>query len=181
MTEAKPTAQLLLAVETGDPLLAIRRATGLGTGMAYTSDLTERWGGEWLAWSSCGKFWAQALRGVLRKTSIDGMQVAEQFEDEKLIFDVRRTADDGMPLNGVHWNSVAIDEDGNEHAVAMTEIGLGRYVATVPAEGRERLTDHPHSRRRSRQNDRTTLRACLSDRISTRARHAEGHIGYETC
>ena len=152
MTEAKPTAQLLLAVETGDPLLAIGRY-GLGTGMAYTSDLTEKWGGEWLAWSSCGKFWAQALRGMLRKTSIDGMQVAERFEDKKLIFDVRRTADDGMPLNGVHWNSVAIDEDGNEHAVAMTEIGLGRYIATVPTEGRERLT----IRIRDDDHDKTTV------------------------
>ena len=44
MTEAKPTAQLLLATETGDPLLAVGRY-GLGTGLAYTSDLTERWGG----------------------------------------------------------------------------------------------------------------------------------------
>ncbi|MDC0935518.1 VWA domain-containing protein [Pirellulales bacterium] len=44
MTEAKPTAQLLLAVETGDPLLAVGRY-GLGVGLAYTSDLTETWGG----------------------------------------------------------------------------------------------------------------------------------------
>ena len=66
MTEAKPTAQVLLVTETGDPLLAVSRF-GLGTGLAFTSDLSERWGGEWLAWDSCGKFWAQALRGIIRK------------------------------------------------------------------------------------------------------------------
>ncbi len=60
MTEAKPTAQLLLAVETGDPLLAVSRY-GLGMGLAFTGDLTESWGGEWLAWDDCGKFWAQAF------------------------------------------------------------------------------------------------------------------------
>jgi uncharacterized membrane protein len=139
MTEAKPTAQLLLAVETGDPLLAIGRY-GLGTGMAYTSDLTEKWGGEWLAWDGCGKFWAQALRGVLRKNSVDGMQVVQRDENNQLQFDIRRTGDDGLPVSGVHWNAVAIDEDGNEQAVAVSQSGLGRYVATLPTEGRERLT-----------------------------------------
>lgn len=49
MAKPKPTAQVLLAAETGDPLLAISRF-GLGVGMAYTSDVTEKWGGEWLAW-----------------------------------------------------------------------------------------------------------------------------------
>jgi uncharacterized membrane protein/uncharacterized protein YegL len=139
MTEAKPTAQLLLAVETGDPLLAIGRY-GLGTGMAYTSDVTEKWGGEWLAWSDCGKFWAQALRGVIRKNSVDGMQVVEHDENNVLRFDIRRTASDGLPVSGVHWNAVALDEDGNEQAVPVTETGLGRYAAAVATDGRARLT-----------------------------------------
>jgi hypothetical protein len=152
MTEAKPTAQLLLAVETGDPLLAIGRY-GLGTGMAYTSDLTEKWGGEWLAWDGCGKFWAQALRGVLRKNSVDGMQVVERDENNQLQFDIRRTADDGLPVSGVHWNAVAIDEDGNEQALAVTESGLGRYVAAAPIEGRERLT----VRLRDEDHDKTSV------------------------
>ncbi|MFZ4765350.1 MAG: VWA domain-containing protein, partial [Roseimicrobium sp.] len=66
MTEPKPAAQVLLAAEHGDPLLAVGRF-GLGIGLAYTSDLTEIWGGEWLAWDGCGRFWAQVLRGALRK------------------------------------------------------------------------------------------------------------------
>ncbi len=67
MTEVKPTAQLLLAVETGDPLLAIGRY-GLGSGMAYTSDLTERWGAEWLAWDGCGKFWRRPSARCCERT-----------------------------------------------------------------------------------------------------------------
>jgi uncharacterized membrane protein len=152
MTEAKPTAQLLLAVETGDPLLAMGRY-GLGTGMAYTSDLTEKWGGEWLAWNGCGKFWAQALRGVVRKTSVEGLQVATHEDAGNWKFDIHRVGTDGLPVNGIHWNAIAIDEDGNEHAANVTEAGLGRYECEVPIEGHERLT----MRLRDEDHDKTSL------------------------
>jgi Ca-activated chloride channel family protein len=152
MTEAKPTAQLLLAVETGDPLLAVGRY-GLGTGMAYTSDLTEKWGGEWLAWSGCGKFWAQALRGVVRKTSVDGLQVATHEDAGNWKFDIRRTGSDGLPINGIHWNAIALDEDGNERPVEVSEAGLGRYECDVPIENHERLT----VRLRDIDHDKTSL------------------------
>lgn len=153
MTEAKPTAQLLLAVETGDPLLAIGRY-GLGTGMAYTSDLTERWGGEWLAWSGCGKFWAQAIRGVLRNSSVDGMQVTSRAQADDWQFAIRRTGTDGVPVNGLHWDAVALDENSNEQPVEVHETGLGRYEASVPVGGHERLT----VRLRDTDHDKTVVR-----------------------
>ena len=152
MTEAKPTAQLLLAVETGDPLLAIGRY-GLGTGMAYTSDLTEKWGGEWLTWGGCGKFWAQAIRGVVRKTSVDGMQVATHEDEGNWNLDIHRTSTDGLPVNGIHWNAIALDEDGNEESLEVTEAGLGRYRCKVPIAAHERLT----VRLRDQDHDKTSL------------------------
>lgn len=139
ITETKPTAQLLLAAETGDPLLAIGRY-GLGTGVAYTSDLTEKWGGEWLAWNGCGKFWAQALRGVVRKRTSDGLQIVTNATDGSWRFDIRRTASDGLPVNGVHWSATALDEDGNEHPLSVSAVGIGRYECNVPLDSHERLT-----------------------------------------
>ncbi len=152
MTEAKPTAQLLMAVETGDPLLAIGRY-GLGTGMAYTSDLTDKWGGEWLAWEGCGKFWAQAIRGVLRKNLVDGLQVASRQDTAHWQFDIRRTAEDGNPVNGLHWDAVALDEEGQQRPIDVREIGLGHYAASIPIEGRERLT----VRIRDTDHDKTSV------------------------
>ena len=152
MTEAKPTAQLLLAVETGDPLLAVGRY-GLGTGMAYTSDLTEKWGGEWLAWGGCGKFWAQALRGAVRKNSVAGLQVATHEDEGNWKFDIRRTGSDGLPINGIRWSAIALDEDGNERPISVTEAGLGRYECDVPIESHERLT----VRLRDEDHDKTSL------------------------
>lgn len=139
MTEAKPTAQLLLVAETGDPLLAVSRY-GLGTGMAYTSDLTERWGGEWLAWDQCGQFWAQALRGVLRKVDAEGLQVNQQQNADSWDLEIERTADNGAPVSGIHWDASALDEHAALHEVAVEEVGLGRYRAHVALEDHESLT-----------------------------------------
>jgi Ca-activated chloride channel family protein len=108
MTEAKPTAQLLLVAETGDPLLAVSQY-GLGMGMGYTSDLTERWGGEWLAWNDCGRFWAQALRGVVRHADTEGLQVDNRQDFDVWNLDITRTAKNGAPVTEVLWDASALD------------------------------------------------------------------------
>ncbi len=62
-TKAKPTADVLLATERGDPLLATWRA-GLGRVAVFTSDAKNRWAGEWLGWGGYGQFWAQLCRSL---------------------------------------------------------------------------------------------------------------------
>lgn len=131
MTEPKPTAQLLLAAETGDPLLAIGRY-GLGAGMAFTSDLTERWGGEWLAWDDCGRFWAQALRSVLRRQETRGLMVEQDVSGDRWTVDIRRTEENGQPVTGVRWEASLADEYNSQTPLEVEEVGLGRYRVTAP-------------------------------------------------
>ena len=150
MTESKPTAQLLLAAETGDPLLAIGRY-GLGTGLAYTSDLTEKWGGEWLAWEGCGKFWAQMIRSVLRHNESDGVELVERHDGDVWSVDVRRTDPSGAPLNGVAWDAALVDAEGLGSPIEMREVGLGRYEAKIP------LTDRSNVSLRIRDADHDKL------------------------
>ncbi|MEM1070009.1 MAG: VWA domain-containing protein, partial [Planctomycetota bacterium] len=57
MTRPKPTAEFILASETGDPLLVWWRY-GLGVSVAFTSDAKNRWAGEWLSWPDFGTCWA---------------------------------------------------------------------------------------------------------------------------
>ena len=139
MTEAKPTAQVLLVTETGDPLLAVSRF-GLGTGLAFTSDLSERWGGEWLAWDDCGKFWAQALRGVIRKTDSAGMQVTQSIVGNRWQLDISRVAPDGSPISEIQWDAAAMNNVGKELEADVREVGLGRYRLNVPLEDSDQLT-----------------------------------------
>ena len=139
MTEPKPTSQVLLAAETGDPLLAIARF-GLGNGLAYSSDMTERWGGEWLASGEAGKFWAQAFRGIFREEDAQGFMVTDRIEDEKWILQIGRRGEDQAPVSRVAWDARALDANGKEIDIAVTETGLGRYRAEVTLLGHDRLT-----------------------------------------
>ncbi len=143
MAKPKPTAQVLLATETGDPLLAIARF-GLGSSIAFTSDLTERWGGEWLAWEGCGRFWAQAIRAVLRKEDSVGIESRVRDEQGSMIIDVNRSDDAGRPLAGVDWKAGALDDSGKEQPVAIEETGVGKYRFTVPVLDSPRLTVRLH-------------------------------------
>jgi hypothetical protein len=139
MTEAKPATQTILSADTGDPLLAIGRF-GLGQGLSFTSDLTEKWGGEWLAWDGCGKFWAQVLRSILRKNDTEGMEVRSAIDQNRWLIDITRRDPDGMPVGNLQWDALAVDENSREFPVTIEERGLGRYSASLPLEGREKLT-----------------------------------------
>jgi uncharacterized protein YegL len=139
MTEAKPATQTVLSVETGDPLLAVGRF-GLGQGLCFTSDLTEKWGGDWLAWDDCGKFWAQVFRSILRPKNLEGMEVRSLIQNDTWKFDLRRRDQDGSPLNGIKWDASAIDENGAARPITIQEAGLGRYSAAVPLANCQKLT-----------------------------------------
>ena len=139
MTRAKPTAQVLLAVETGDPLLAVGRF-GLGTGVAFTGDLTERWGGEWLAWEGFGSFWAQVLRGALKKDNGIGLGSEGSVELGRWNIAVQRQDDAGVPVGGIAWEAEAFDENGKVKPLELEETGLGRYSGSLVIGDAEKLT-----------------------------------------
>lgn len=139
MTEPKPATQVLMAAETGDPLLAVGRF-GLGQGLCWTADLTEKWGGEWLAWENCGKFWAQVFRGIVRKSDSDGLEVRSSIIGETMRLEISRKNSDGTPVSNLKWDARAIDENSRELPLSIAETGLGRYAATVPLIGKEKLT-----------------------------------------
>ena len=139
MTRAKPTAQVLLAAESGDPLLAVGRF-GLGTGVAFTADLTERWGGEWLAWEGFGSFWAQVLRGALKKDNSVGLGATGQVSNGRWLVEINRNDDAGRPLGAVDWDAEVFDQNGKSRPVEVSEVGLGRYFASIEIGDAERLT-----------------------------------------
>lgn len=146
MTKVKPTAQSLLVTETGDPLLAVSRF-GLGMGAAYTSDLTENWGGEWLAWDSGGKFWAQVFRGIARKSDTEGLAVSTTRSATGWTLGLRRRDPDGSPVSRIEWDAAALDDDGRTTPLTVRETGLGRYRAEIPlSPGTGRLSIRLHDR-----------------------------------
>jgi len=143
MTQAKPTAQTLLSLETGDPLLAVGRF-GLGTGLCFTSDLTDKWGAEWLGWESCGSCWAQVLRGVARKADVDGVEVKSTIVNNIWHLRIDCTDTSGSPLSAIPWDAAIADENGAAEKLTVNESGLGRYEVAIPLAGRSAFTVRLH-------------------------------------
>ena len=134
ITKLKPTADLLLATEKGDPLLATWQY-GLGKVAAFTSDAKARWGAEWLQWQGYGKFWAQLIRSIMRQGGAKGgLQVEpEPTPDGKRL----RITIDATEPNGTFRNQLALTvgallPDGSKTTVEARQTAPGRYVATVP-------------------------------------------------
>ena len=148
MTQPKPTANLLMAAETGDPLMAVCRY-GLGTGLCWTADLTEKWGGEWLGWGNGGAFWAQIFRGIVRKEQSTGLAASGVVDRDQWRVDLFRRDEQDRPVDRVKWDVKAIDAHGAEVPVSVRQTGVGRYEALVELAGRERvnlsLRDPDHS------------------------------------
>lgn len=143
MTQAKPIAQTLLSMETGDPLLSVGRF-GLGTGLCYTSDLTDRWGAEWLGWESCGSFWAQVLRGVARKVDVEGVEVKSSIAHHVWHLQIDRTDSSGSPLSSIPWDAAIADDGGVVDKLVVNETGLGRYDVAIPLGTRSAFTVRLH-------------------------------------
>jgi Ca-activated chloride channel family protein len=104
MTQAKPTAKLVLAAEMGDPLMAVCRY-GLGTGLCWIPDLTEKWGGEWLEWSNGGAFWTQESRGIVRKERSAGLAGSGSVDRENWRVNVSQRDERGRPVDRVAWDA----------------------------------------------------------------------------
>jgi hypothetical protein len=132
-TRPKPTSELILATEKGDPLLAWWRY-GLGVSVAFTSDAKSRWAAEWLSWPGYSKFWAQVVRQAMRRSDAKGVfvQVARKDGKASVTLDAVRT--DGKYLNDAAGELTVIEPQGGERKLAMTQTAPGRYVGEFPAE-----------------------------------------------
>lgn len=139
MATAKPAAQLLLVAHSGDPVMAISRH-GLGSTLAYTSDVTAKWGSQWLTWNQFGRFWSQALRGILRREATDGLLLRQSQDDARWTIDITRLDPSGNPVTSVAFRARTVDERETVDDIAVEEIGLGRYRAVVPIGDSKRLT-----------------------------------------
>lgn len=131
MTRPKPTAEVILATEKGDPLLAWWRY-GLGMSAAFTSDAKSRWAAEWMTWPGYGKFWTQVIRQVMRKSDTRGVQIqtARNGDQAEIIVD---TVDElGQFLNSAQVELTVIDPRLQRHTLNMPQTSPGRYISDVP-------------------------------------------------
>ena len=98
---AKPTAEVPLITERGDPLLASWRF-GLGKSVAFMSDAKSRWAADWLGWPGYSRFWAQVVRDTLRDTRQRGIETRIEHRGESGRIVVDAATDAGDFVSGLH-------------------------------------------------------------------------------
>jgi Ca-activated chloride channel homolog len=128
VTRAKPTAEVILATESGDPLLAWWRY-GLGVTVAFTSDAKARWAAEWISWPQFGQFWAQVARHALRKAEAKGTSVQIERQGRKAVVSLDAIEPSGRFLNRVSTDLTLVDPGLATKKVEMGQVAPGRYQA----------------------------------------------------
>ena len=132
VTYPKPGAELLLVTEQG-PLLAAWQY-GLGRSVAFTSDLTNRWGKDWIKWEHYGKFTSQMVKWAQRKETDQRFVAAIDSNGKSGNFLVDVTTDHNRFVNYLKLHTRVLLPSGKDHTFAMEQIAPGRYAGTFPAE-----------------------------------------------
>lgn len=153
MTRPKPTSEVILATEKGDPLLAWWRY-GLGMTAAFTSDAKTRWAAEWMTWPGYGKFWTQVVRQTMRKSDTRGIQVATNREGSEALVTVDAVSEIGRFLNDAEVEMTVIGPGLKQMKQLLGQTAPGRYEDDV-------RTDRPgayHMEITVSQNDQVVYR-----------------------
>jgi uncharacterized membrane protein len=128
ITRPKPTAEVILASEAGDPLLAWWRY-GLGMSVAFTSDAKSRWAAEWLSWPQFGQFWAQVARHALRKAEARGTVVQVDRKGNRAVVSLDAIEPSGKFLNRATTELTLVDPQLRTKKLEMAQVAPGRYQA----------------------------------------------------
>lgn len=140
ITRRKPTSEMILATETGDPLLVWWRY-GLGMSVAFSSDAKARWAADWLTWPQFSKFWAQVVRHAMRKADAKGVSLQVAQSDRKASVTLDSIEPSGKFLNNAQTELTVIDPQLGKSKLEMVQVAPGRYQAEfqTPHEGAYQL------------------------------------------
>jgi Mg-chelatase subunit ChlD len=125
LTYPKPRAELLMKADT-DPLLVSWRY-GLGRVMAFTSDLSGRWGKEWVAWHGFPQWASQLARDTLRKLLETRNRTDFQPEGESVKVVADFASKDGNFLNHLKLKGNITAPNQTTQDQAFQQTAPGRY------------------------------------------------------
>lgn len=134
LTYPKPRAELLMTAGE-DPLLVSWRH-GLGRVMAFTSDLSGRWGREWVTWQGLPQWTSQLARATLRRIEETRTRVVFRADGDAVRVSADVVAADGRFMNHLDLQGKITGPSGKtlEHALAQT--APGRYEGTFTPQER---------------------------------------------
>jgi len=122
-------AQVPITIPTNkgeDPLYAYWNH-GLGKSIAFTSDLTGRWGGAWTDWAGFQRFWEQSIRWAMRPGSPSNVLVRTRVEGDRAIVEMDASGEDSGFVNFLKTEAKVLLPDSEVTELELEQIGPGRY------------------------------------------------------
>ncbi len=126
VTTPKTGAQVALQSDRRDPIL-VHWNYGLGRVVAWTSDLTYNWAGDWLSWPGDSQFWSQVVDWGLRSPNNPDLQASYSVNGNLVNFRVDVVNDLGVFQDGLDLRARVPTADGRTTEVRLTQTRPGRY------------------------------------------------------
>ncbi len=132
-TRAKPTAEIVLASDSNDPVLA-HWQFGRGRAMAWTSDAGADWARAWAEWPGFTDFVRQAANWVMPPPGDDGsgLFVSTTVEAGRALIEIDSVDANGRFRNQLRTRLEIVDPVGARHPLVAEQVAPGRYAARSP-------------------------------------------------
>jgi Mg-chelatase subunit ChlD len=129
-TKPKPTSEVILISDLGEPILARWRYGG-GTAVAWTSDVKNRWSADWIRWNGYPKFWAQVIRSSMRRKVYDSYDLSAKVADGRahVVVDAIDAGDKFVNELDTHLEVIDPATSKVIDKLAMPQTAAGRYTA----------------------------------------------------
>jgi len=126
VTTPKPSAEIALRSDRGDPLLASWQY-GLGRVVAWTADAGTAWSPDWLAWPRFGQFWSQIVRWTLAPPEQGDLRVLLRREGREVLVRAEALRDDGSFLDRAPTEARIRPPSGAGARLPLAQVAPGRY------------------------------------------------------
>jgi Ca-activated chloride channel homolog len=129
-----PKAGSTVLFETGEGPLLSAWQYGIGRSVAFTSDLSPRWGKSWILWEHYGVFVSQMIKWAQQKETPGNYQVTMERKDGRNTLLVEVTDDHGLLMNLLDLKMNILFPSRNNMLISLNQMAPGRYQGTFPAD-----------------------------------------------
>ncbi len=127
--EAKPSAEVILAVDDKDPLL-VRWQYGLGRAAVFTSDAKSRWAEDWVNWPGFDKFWTNLMRDLLPRVQTWEASIRFEAANSELVVEYRFPDRASQPSRVP--DVYVLGADGFQRPMEIRKAAEGLYRGRTP-------------------------------------------------
>jgi hypothetical protein len=130
LTTPRSTAQILLATPDGVPVLAAWQY-GLGRSLAWTSDLTGRWGKDWVRWAEYPRITSQLIAWLLPSEGDGGLSLEASAQGGALALDASAEDVGGASRSDLLVQARLYGATDAPIDIPLRIVGPGRYHAEL--------------------------------------------------